>query len=285
MNIQILNINIFKASINSDNKSYKIIINTKETMKLNIGDKLSGRHGNKGVISKIIKNEDMPYLPDGKTLDIILNPLGIPSRMNVGQIFETLLGLAGKYLKEKYRTKIFNEAKENESLETITYKKLIESRNKTKKKWLFNANHPGKIKILNGINGKTFQQPVLIGYSYILKLMHIAEEKMSARLTGPYSKMNQQPVKGKSKGGGQRVGEMEVWALEAYGSAYLIQELLTIKSDDILNRSITLNSIIENKNLPKPKVPEAFKYLILELQSLCMDIKIYKKDKKNSFFN
>jgi DNA-directed RNA polymerase subunit beta len=281
---QIVNINIYKLNTNYSYKCYKITIITKEKMKLSIGDKLSGRHGNKGVISKIVPNEDMPYLPDGKPLDIILNPLGIPSRMNVGQIFETLLGLAGKYLKERYRTKLFNEMKNNNSLEIVIYKKLIESRKKTKKKWLFNANYPGKIKILNGITGKTYEQPVLIGYSYILKLMHLAKEKISARLTGPYSKLSQQPLKGKSKGGGQRVGEMEMWALEAYGAAYVIQELLTLKSDDVTNRSITLNSIIMNKNLPKPNVPEAFKFLILELQCLCIDIKIYRKDKTKSFF-
>lgn len=279
-----LNINLQKININLNENIYKITINTKEIMKLNLGDKLSGRHGNKGVISKIIANEDMPYLPDGNPLDIILNPLGIPSRMNTGQIYETLLGLAGKYLKEKYIGEPFDEKRKNKSIEIITYKKLIESKKKTKKKWLFNNNYPGKIKILNGITGETYHQPILIGYSYILKLMHLAEEKISARLSGPYSKLNQQPLKGKSKGGGQRVGEMEVWALEAYGTAYLIQELLTLKSDDVINRSITLTSLIQDQNLPKPKVPEAFKFLILELQCLCIDIKIYKRNNKDSFF-
>lgn len=281
---QILNINIFKLNINTNEKTYKIIINTKEVMKLSIGDKISGRHGNKGVISKIVAKENMPYLPDGKPLDLILNPLGIPSRMNVGQIFETLLGLAGKYLKEKYITKIFSEKTEKKSMENITYKKLIESKKKTKKNWLFNNNYPGKIKILNGITGNSYEQPILVGYSYMLKLMHLAEEKISARLTGPYSKLNQQPIKGKSKGGGQRVGEMEIWALEAYGIAYTIQELLTLKSDDVINRSITLKSIIFEQNLPEPKVPEAFKFLILEIQCLCLDVKIYKKNKGKSFF-
>lgn len=244
---------------------------------MEVGDKLSGRHGNKGIISKILPEEDMPYTPDGKIVDIIFNPLGIPSRMNVGQIFESLLGLAGKNLKENYKVEIFNS---NENLrpisEFITCKKLVEAKKITQKKWLFNANYPGKIKIFDGKTGETFYQPVTIGYPYILKLIHLVKDKITARLIGPYSHITQQPLRGKSKKGGQRIGEMEAWAIEGFGGAYNLQELLTLKSDDSKNRTKILKRIIDEKNLPKPKIPQAFIALTMEIQSICLNLKIYK---------
>lgn len=204
--------------------------------------------------------------------------------MNVGQIFESLLGLAGKQLKENYKIIPFNKDKYQKNIsEKIVYNKLIEAKFKTKKTWLFNPKYPGKTKIFNGKNGKTFDQPILIGYSYILKLIHLVDEKINVRLTGPYSLITKQPTKGKIKKGGQRFGEMEIWAIEGFGTAYLLQEILTLKSDDKLNRSETLIRLMEGEKLPKPNIPESFKILILELQSLCLDINIALKEKKQFF--
>nr|YP_009538655.1 RNA polymerase beta subunit [Phacus pleuronectes]AYQ93656.1 RNA polymerase beta subunit [Phacus pleuronectes] len=258
-------------------KSISIIIYVAEKRKIQIGDKISGRHGNKGIVSKIVKKENMPFLQDGSIVDIILNPLGIPSRMNVGQVLECLLGLAGKNLKENYRILPFNEKSTINLSKKLIYNKLNEAKQKTNKKWIFNPSHPGKMKIFDGKNGKEYIQPVTVGYSYILKLMHLAKDKITARSLGSYSIITKQPLKGKSKHGGQRFGEMEVWAIEGFGCAYLLQEVITIKSDDIMNKYETLYSIIENKLLPNPSIPESFKVFVLELKSLCIDLKVYKK--------
>lgn len=225
----------------------------------------------------------MPYLEDGTIIDIIINPLGIPSRMNLGQIFESLLGMAGHYLTEKYQIKIFTEKECQKTSEILIYNKLKEASMQTKKKWLFNANYIGKYKLLNAKTGKIFKNSITVGYSYILKLMHLVDDKINFRLSGPYSMITQQPLKGKKNKGGQRFGEMEVWALEGFGSAYLLHELLTLKSDDILNRFKTIINIIEKKILPKPKTTETLKILILEMQCLCLDVRIYNKN-LNRFF-
>lgn len=258
-------------------KSISIITYVIEKRKIQLGDKISGRHGNKGIISKIVNPENMPYLQDGTIIDMILNPLGIPSRMNVGQVFECLIGLAGKNLKENYKLLSFNELnKENSSLK-ILYRKLYEARRKTKKKWIFDFNYPGKMKLLNGKTGNVFNQHVTVGYAYMLKLIHLVEEKITARSLGSYSIITKQPLKGKAKQGGQRFGEMEIWAIEAFGCAYLLQEIMTIKSDDISNRYKTLYALSKGNSLPKPQTPEAFKVFILELKALSLNINIYKE--------
>lgn len=257
---------------------YCITIYILEERKIKVGDKISGRHGNKGIIAKIAKVSQMPYLQDGTILEILLNPLGIPSRMNVGQLYECFLGMAGHYLKEKYYISQFGDNGKNQIFKTIIYNKLYEASKKSRKEWLFLPNYPGKSVIFDGITGSAFKYPIATGYSYLLKLMHLVDDKLTARVTGSYALITKQPVKGKAKNGGQRIGEMEIWALEGYGAAYTLQELVTIKSDDLKNRSVTLNSLFEKKSLPKPHIPETFKNLILELQCLCLDIKIYKKD-------
>jgi DNA-directed RNA polymerase subunit beta len=257
---------------------YSISIDVIERRKIQVGDKVAGRHGNKGIISKILPTEDMPYLPDGSSVDIILNPLGIPSRMNVGQIFECLLTLAAKNLKEKYRMLPFDEMQKTKEIsKIITYNKLYEARTITNKSWLFNPNYPGKTKIIDSRTGSTFKQPVLIGYAYMLKLVHLVSDKINSRLTGPYSLILKQPIRGKARNGGQRFGEMEVWAIEGFGAAYTLQEILTIKSDDLTNRSQTLFGLIKGTQLPKPNIPESFKTLVLEIQALCIELTIFKK--------
>lgn len=278
-----MNGTIIKTKINKKKRIYSITIYFAQKRKIQLGDKIAGRHGNKGIVSKILPKEDMPYLQDGTPLDILLNPLGIPSRMNVGQIFECLLGLAGNNLKEEYEIIPFQGKYENQISNNIVYSKLYESRKKTKKAWLFNPNTPGKMEIFDGRNGKTLNQPVAIGYSYMLKLIHQVEDKINARLTGPYSLILKQPIRGKSRNGGQRFGEMEVWAIEGFGSAYILQELLTIKSDDLTNRSKALFALIKGNKIPEPGIPESFKTLILEMQCLCLDINIYSKRVKNFF--
>lgn len=255
-------------------KTLCILVYTIIKRKLQLGDKISGRHGNKGIISKILKKENMPYLQDGSIVDIILNPLGIPSRMNLGQLFESLIGLSGKHLKERYNIFPFDERKGNAiSLRNI-YKKLNESKMKTKKKWLFNYKNPGKMKIFDGKTSNVYSEQITIGYSYIIKLMHIAHEKITARSQASYSLITKQPLKGKAKSGGQRFGEMEIWSLEAYGSAYNLQEILTIKADDLINRFKLMYHITENQNLMVPKLPEATKVFIIELKSTCIDLNL-----------
>lgn len=256
-------------------KSISIAVYIKKKVPIELGDKISGRHGNKGIISKIIPSEKMPYLQDGTIIDIILNPLGIPSRMNIGQIFESLIGVGGKILKESYEITPFDEIYEKNISVKFLYKKLYETSRKTKKKWIFNTTNIGKTKIFDGETNKKYNENITIGYSYFLKLIHTANEKIIGRSTSSYSIITKQPLKGKSKNGGQRLGEMEIWAIEAFGAAYNLQEILTLKSDDSHNRYKFLFNLIEDKILPKPKTPETFKVFIIELQSLSININIY----------
>jgi DNA-directed RNA polymerase subunit beta len=250
-----------------------------EVRKIKIGDKIAGRHGNKGIISKIMPIQDMPYLPDGTLVDIIFNPLGVPSRMNVGQIFECLLGLAGDQLNKRFKILPFDEMYSLEASRILINSKLKEAAHQTNKPWLFNPYCPGKVILTDGRTGESFDNPILVGKSYILKLIHLVDDKIHARATGPYSLVTQQPVGGKSQQGGQRFGEMEVWALEAFGSAYTLQELLTVKSDDMEGRNEVLNAIVKGQPLPKPGIPESFKVLLRELQALGLDITTYKVKK------
>jgi len=230
--------------------------------KLSVGDKMAGRHGNKGVIARILPDEDMPYLPDGTPVEIVLNPLGVPSRMNVGQILETHLGWAAKALDVHFATPVFDGATEREIKKSLT-----------------DANLPtdGKTRLYDGLTGQAFEQPVTVGYIYMLKLSHLVDDKIHARSIGPYSLITQQPLGGKAQFGGQRFGEMEVWALEAYGAAYILQELLTAKSDDVYGRAKIYEAIVKGEAAIEPGVPESFNVLIRELQSLCLDVELMKK--------
>ncbi len=231
--------------------------------KISVGDKMAGRHGNKGVVSRILPQEDMPFLPDGTPLDICLNPLGVPSRMNIGQVLEVHLGYAAKTLGIHVATPVFDGAKEEDIRALLKEAGLRED---------------GKTILYDGRTGQPFDNPVTVGYMYYLKLAHLVDDKIHARSTGPYSLVTQQPLGGKAQFGGQRFGEMEVWALEAYGAAYTLQEILTVKSDDIVGRVKTFESIIKGNNIPKPGVPESFKVLSKELQSLALDINVLSKD-------
>ncbi|BAY20962.1 DNA-directed RNA polymerase, beta subunit RpoB [Calothrix sp. NIES-2100] len=244
--------------------------------KIQVGDKMAGRHGNKGIISRILPLEDMPYLPDGSPVDIVLNPLGVPSRMNVGQVFECLLGWAGHNLGVRFKITPFDEMYGEESSRRIVHGKLQESRDETGKNWLYNPDDPGKIMVFDGRTGEPFDRPVTVGVAYMLKLVHLVDDKIHARSTGPYSLVTQQPLGGKAQQGGQRFGEMEVWALEAFGAAYTLQELLTVKSDDMQGRNEALNAIVKGKAIPRPGTPESFKVLMRELQSLGLDIAVHK---------
>jgi DNA-directed RNA polymerase subunit beta len=248
--------------------------------KIQIGDKLAGRHGNKGIISRILTRQDMPYLPDGTPIDIIFNPLGVPSRMNVGQVYECLLGLAGEKLGKRFKIAPFDEIYGNEASRVLINQKLKQAALHTNSKWLFNSYYPGKIFLRDGRTGEYFDNPITVGKSYILKLIHLVEDKIHARATGPYSMITEQPLAGKSQKGGQRFGEMEVWALEAYGCANTLQELLTIKSDDIDGRNDMYESILVRKDVekPTPSLPEAFLALIRELNALGLDFSIRKFD-------
>lgn len=261
--------------------SISIIIHCIEKRNLEIGDKLSGRHGNKGIVANIKNRENMPFTQEGKPLDIIMNPLGIPSRMNIGQVFECLLGLSANTMKEIYEVKGFYEKKKNKNSTNIVYNKLFEASQKSKKKWIFNPNTPGKTYLTCGKTGQKYKEPINIGYSYIIKLIHLVEDKINARMIGNYSLITQQPLKGKSKNGGQRIGEMEIWAIEGYGAAYSLQELLTIKSDDTNNRSSALINLINNTKLPIPELPKTTKIFIIELQALCLEIIVNNNEKKN----
>ncbi len=244
--------------------------------KIQVGDKMAGRHGNKGIISRILPLEDMPYLPDGSPVDIVLNPLGVPSRMNVGQVFECLLGWAGHTLGVRFKIVPFDEMYGEESSRRIVHGKLQEARDETSKNWVYNPDDPGKIMVFDGRTGEPFDRPVTIGVAYMLKLVHLVDDKIHARSTGPYSLVTQQPLGGKAQQGGQRFGEMEVWALEAFGAAYTLQELLTVKSDDMQGRNEALNAIVKGKAIPRPGTPESFKVLMRELQSLGLDIAVHK---------
>jgi DNA-directed RNA polymerase subunit beta len=243
------------------NKLVRVYIATKR--KINVGDKMCGRHGNKGVISRIMPEEDMPFLPDGTPLQVVLNPLGVPSRMNIGQVLEVHLGLASKKLGWHVATPVFDGANENDIFEALEM-----------------AGYPanGKIMLRDGRTGEPFDGPVTVGYMYMLKLHHLVDDKIHARSTGPYSLVTQQPLGGKAQFGGQRFGEMEVWALEAYGAAHTLQEILTVKSDDVTGRVKAYEAIVKGENIPKPGIPESFKVLVKELQSLALDIRIMSED-------
>jgi DNA-directed RNA polymerase subunit beta len=233
--------------------------------KISVGDKMAGRHGNKGVISRVLPEEDMPFLPDGRPLQICLNPLGVPSRMNIGQVLEVHLGWAASKMGWHVATPVFDGATEKDiedMLEQAGY-----DRN-------------GKTLLYDGRTGEAFDNPVTVGYMYILKLAHLVDDKIHARSTGPYSLVTQQPLGGKAQFGGQRFGEMEVWALEAYGSAHTLQEILTVKSDDVVGRVKTYEAIVKGENIPEPGIPESFKVLIKELQALCLDVKVLNDEKE-----
>ena len=288
-----------------------------EKRSIQIGDKMSGRHGNKGIISTILPKQDMPYLPDGSPIDILLNPLGVPSRMNVGQIFESLLGLASTYLNQNFKITAFDELYGVEASQSLVYLKLYQARLQSGQNWLFQINFPGKTRLIDGRSGECFDQWVTVGRAYMLKLIHMVNEKIHARNTGPYALITQQPLRGRSQKGGQRLGEMEVWALEGYGAAYILQELLTKKSDDFAGRQEIINSLVvrsdkfsspdnpyrdySNPDDPYQRFsdpenpyqviqetrlvlghPEIFKTLICELQALCLDVGVYAL-KKESF--
>ncbi len=230
-----------------------------EKRKLSVGDKMAGRHGNKGVVSKVVPMEDMPFLNDGTPVDIVLNPLGVPSRMNLGQIFETTLGWAGHKLGKKYATPVFDGA----SMDDI-FVELDEA----------GLPRKGKAYLYDGRTGERFDQEVTVGMIYMLKLSHLVDDKIHARSIGPYSLITQQPLGGKAQFGGQRFGEMEVWALEAYGAAYTLQEILTVKSDDVTGRSKTYEAIVKGENLPDPGTPESFNVLVRELQGLGLKVRL-----------
>ncbi len=244
-------------------------------LKIQVGDKMAGRHGNKGIISRILPREDMPYLPDGTPIDIVLNPLGVPSRMNVGQVFECLMGWASAHLDCRVKVVPFDEMHGAEKSKQTVQTFLEEAAAQPGKAWVYDPENPGKIQLVDGRSGEPFDQPVTVGYAHILKLVHLVDDKIHARSTGPYSLVTQQPLGGKAQQGGQRLGEMEVWALEAYGAAYTLQELLTVKSDDMQGRNEALNAIVKGKPIPRPGTPESFKVLMRELQSLGLDIAVY----------
>jgi len=271
--------------------------------KISVGDKMAGRHGNKGVISRILPAEDMPFLPNGRPLDIVLNPLGVPSRMNIGQVLEVHLGLAAKALGFKIATPVFDGAHETDIMETLDMANdyvntpwedfeakwrpqlndeivdFLEKNMAHRDEWKnVPLDQTGKINLRDGRTGEYFDNPVTVGYMHYLKLHHLVDDKIHARSTGPYSLVTQQPLGGKAQFGGQRFGEMEVWALEAYGAAYTLQEILTVKSDDVVGRVKTYEAIIKGENIPEPGIPESFKVLLKELQSLALDIKILSKD-------
>ena len=269
-------------------KTVNIFLGEKRVIQ--VGDKISGRHGNKGVISTILPRQDMPYLPDGTPIDLILNPLGVPSRMNVGQVLECLLGLAADYLKQNFKIAAFDEQYGVEASKSVVFLKLYQARLQSGQNWLFQVNFPGKTRLIDGRSGECFDQWITVGKAYILKLIHMVSEKIHARSTGPYALITQQPLRGRSNKGGQRLGEMEVWALEGFGAAYTLQELLTKKSDDYFGRNQIVDSILPkppsivdtlspnyrvNQNRAILGHPEIFKVLLCELQALCLDLGVY----------
>nr|YP_009395380.1 RNA polymerase b-subunit [Polysiphonia infestans]ARW64360.1 RNA polymerase b-subunit [Polysiphonia infestans] len=278
---RVVNVKVFKRQNGDDlppGTNMIIRVYVAQKRKIQVGDKMAGRHGNKGIISRILPRQDMPFLPDGTPVDIVLNPLGVPSRMNVGQLFECLLGLAGDYLNKRFKIVPFDEMYGQEASRALVNNKLKYASLTKSKSWLFNRKYPGKIILFDGRTGETFDNPVTVGKAYMLKLVHLVDDKIHARSTGPYSLVTQQPLGGRAQHGGQRLGEMEVWALEAFGAAYTLQELLTVKSDDMQGRNEALNAIVKGKPIPKPGTPESFKVLIRELQSLGLDISIHKID-------
>nr|YP_009484313.1 RNA polymerase beta subunit [Lilium washingtonianum]AWD37703.1 RNA polymerase beta subunit [Lilium washingtonianum] len=262
----------------------RVYISQKREIK--VGDKVAGRHGNKGIISKILPRQDMPYLQNGTPVDMVFNPLGVPSRMNVGQIFECSLGLAGDLLKRHYRVALFDERYEQEASRKLVFPELYEASKQTKKPWVFEPEYPGKSKIFDGRTGDPFEQPVLIGKSYILKLIHQVDDKIHGRSSGPYALVTQQPLRGRAKQGGQRVGEMEVWALEGFGVAHILQEMLTYKSDHIRVRQEVLGATIIGGTVPNPEdAPESFRLLVRELRSLALELNHFLVSEKNFQIN
>ena len=257
-------------------KFEKIYVFIAQIRKIQVGDKIAGRHGNKGIISRILPRQDMPFLPDGTPIDIILNPLGVPSRMNVGQLYECLLGLAGDKLNCRFKILPFDEMYGLEASRILINKKLRQASIVKNESWLFNPYAPGKMVLIDGRTGIEFENPVTVGNAYMLKLIHLVDDKMHARATGPYSLITQQPLRGKAQHGGQRFGEMEVWALEGFGAAFTLKELLTIKSDDMQGRNETLNAIVKGQQIPKFGIPESFKVLLHELRSIGLDMSTYK---------
>ena len=241
--------------------------------KLSVGDKMAGRHGNKGVIARILPEEDMPYLPDGTPVEIVLNPLGVPSRMNVGQILETHLGWAAKVLGLHFASPVFDGARE---AEIKAYLAQADEAERKRNPLRPNVLRSGKTQLIDGMTGEPFEQNVTVGYIYMLKLSHLVDDKIHARSIGPYSLITQQPLGGKAQFGGQRFGEMEVWALEAYGAAHILQELLTAKSDDVYGRAKIYEAIVKGDTVFTPGLPESFNVLIRELQSLCLDVELIK---------
>ena len=283
------------------NESVRIYIAQKR--KISVGDKMAGRHGNKGVVSRVLPVEDMPFLPNGRPLDIVLNPLGVPSRMNIGQVLEIHLSLAAKALGFNISTPVFDGANENDIMDTLDlandYVNLewdefekkhgeellpevlqyLSDNREHRKLWKgVPLSRDGKVRLRDGRTGEYFDSPVTIGHMHYLKLHHLVDDKIHARSTGPYSLVTQQPLGGKAQFGGQRFGEMEVWALEAYGASYTLQEILTVKSDDVVGRVKTYEAIIKGENIPEPGVPESFKVLLKELQSLALDVRVLRDD-------
>ena len=271
--------------------------------KISVGDKMAGRHGNKGVVSRVLPAEDMPYLPNGRPLDIVLNPLGVPSRMNIGQVLEIHLSLAAKALGFNISTPVFDGANEIDIMDTLDlandYVNLeweefaakhgdellpevleyLSDNREHRKLWKgVPLTRDGKVRLRDGRTGEFFDSPVTIGHMHYLKLHHLVDDKIHARSTGPYSLVTQQPLGGKAQFGGQRFGEMEVWALEAYGASYTLQEILTVKSDDVVGRVKTYEAIIKGENIPEPGIPESFKVLLKELQSLALDVRVLRDD-------
>ena len=260
-------------------KFEKIQIFIAQIRKIQVGDKIAGRHGYKGIISRILPRQDMPFLPDGTPIDIILNPLGVPSRMNVGQLYECLLGLAGHKLNRRFKILPFDEMYGLEMSRILINKKLRQASIANNECWLFNPYTPGKMVLLDGRTGKEFENPITVGNAYMLKLIHLVDDKIHARSTGPYSLITQQPLRGKAQQGGQRFGEMEVWALEGFGASFTLKELLTIKSDDMEGRNETLNVIVKGQTISKFGVPESFKVLLQELRSIGLDMSTYKLER------
>ena len=284
------------------NKAVRIYIAQKR--KISVGDKMAGRHGNKGVVSRVLPVEDMPFLPNGRPLDIVLNPLGVPSRMNIGQVLEIHLSLAARALGFNIETPVFDGAKEIDIQDTLElsndyvnmdwdafeakYKdqlcedvmQYLSDNREHRELWKgVKLGRDGKVQLRDGRTGEEFDSPVTIGHMHYLKLHHLVDDKIHARSTGPYSLVTQQPLGGKAQFGGQRFGEMEVWALEAYGASYTLQEILTMKSDDVVGRVKTYEAIIKGENIPEPGIPESFKVLLKELQSLGLDVKVLDEDR------
>ena len=275
----------FNRKTKSTYQFEKIYIFIAQIRKIQVGDKIAGRHGNKGIISRILPRQDMPFLPDGTPIDIILNPLGVPSRMNVGQLYECLLGFAGDKLNSRFKILPFDEMYGLEISRILINKKLRQASIMKNESWLFNPYAPGKIVLIDGRTGIEFENPVTVGNAYMLKLIHLVDDKMHARATGPYSLITQQPLRGKAQHGGQRFGEMEVWALEGFGAAFTLHELLTIKSDDMDGRTDTLNAIVKGQPIPKFGIPESFKVLLNELRSIGLDMSTYQIRKFSSHKN